>query len=183
MDRRDLLRTFGAVTALSFLPRDAESESAWPRIVAGERASNGLTHAQLRLVGAMSDAIIPRTDSPGATDVAVPAWVDLIVSEYYNDSERIPFVNGLDAIDIQAIRNEGTLFAELTKVAKDRVMDTLDRPADRTTLEARAYSRLKGLVIHGYFTSREVQQKVLKTVIMPGRFDGAAPMQITRRPS
>jgi hypothetical protein len=35
---------------------------------------------------------------------------------------------------------------------------------------------VKGLVIHGYFTSERVQRDVLKTEIMPGRFDGAADM-------
>ena len=41
---------------------------------------------------------------------------------------------------------------------------------------ARAYSRLKELVIHGYFTSERVQKEVLRTQIIPGRFDGAAPL-------
>jgi hypothetical protein len=31
--------------------------------------------------------------------------------------------------------------------------------------------------VHGYFTSERVQKEVLKTVIMPGRFDGNAPMK------
>jgi hypothetical protein len=35
---------------------------------------------------------------------------------------------------------------------------------------------LKGLIIHGYFTSEAVMKRVLHTEIMPGRFDGAAPI-------
>ena len=50
-------------------------------------------------------------------------------------------------------------------------------PDDAFTAPAvRGYSRVKGLVIHGYFTSERVQRDVLKTEIMPGRFDGAADM-------
>jgi len=30
--------------------------------------------------------------------------------------------------------------------------------------------------VHGYFTSEPVMKKVLKVEIMPGRFDGNAPM-------
>jgi hypothetical protein len=131
----------------------------------------------------MSDQIIPRTDTPGATDVGVPAWVNLIVAEYYNDTERDPFLKGLDAIDANAVRDQGTTFAELSSGAKNQVMDALDRPADRTTLEARAYSRLKGLVVHGYFTSERVQKDVLKTQIMPMRYDGAAPHVLPLRGS
>jgi hypothetical protein len=172
----------GAVTALSFLPGDAHAaEAARDRILLGETAADGLSDAQIRLVTAIADMIIPRTDTPGASDVGVPAWVNLIVTEYYNDNERTPFLTGLDAIDAQAIRDEGTRFADLSAESKDRVMKTLDTPAERGAITAQAYSRLKGLVIHGYFTSRIVQQDVLRTAVMPGRFDGAAPMQITRR--
>jgi hypothetical protein len=179
--RRDLFRSVGAVTALSFFPGDAHA--AWDRILIGHRAADGLTDTQLRLVGAIADAIIPRTDTPGATDVGVTDWVNLIVTEYYNDNERTPFLSGLDAIDTLSIQTEGTRFAELSTAAKDRMMTLLDSPADRKAPPVQAYARLKGLVVHGYFTSRTVQQDVLRTAIMPGRFDGAAPMQIKRRGS
>jgi hypothetical protein len=180
--RRDMLRVIGTATALSYIPQNAEA--AWTRLAAGEaNIAPGLSPAQLRLVAAMSDQIIPRTDTPGATDVGVPAWVNLIVAEYYNDTERDPFLKGLDAIDANAVRDQGTTFAELSSGAKNQVMDALDRPADRTTLEARAYSRLKGLVVHGYFTSERVQKDVLKTQIMPMRYDGAAPHVLPLRGS
>ena len=177
MNRRDLLKSMSAAAALAFLPGDAEA--AWDRILSGSRAADGLTPPQLRLVGSLADAIIPRTDTPGATDVGVVDWANLIVSEYYNDAERTPFVAGLDAIDAMCIQQEGTTFAELAAPAKDRIMKSLDQPADRTAITSRAYARLKGLTVHGYFTSRRVQTEVLKTSLMHSRFDGAAPMHIT----
>src|SRR3954469_18040769 len=169
MKRRDMLKAVGAA-ALSYIP--ANAESAWQRLADGYvmPPASGLTPAQITLVGALSDAIIPRTDTPGATDVGVPAWVNLIVTEYYTDAERDPFVNGLDAIDAFAIRDSGSPFGSLSPAAKDHIMAALDKPADRNAPEARAYSRLKGLVIHGYFTSERVQKEVLKTQIMPMRF-------------
>jgi hypothetical protein len=175
VDRRDLLRAMGAAAALSFVPRDAAA--AWMRVAAGPRPSNGLTDAQLALVKAMSDAIIPRTDTPGATDVGVPAWVEVIVAEYYTDAERAPFVAGLDAIDGLAKTAGAVSFAELPADTRDGIMRVLDQPADRQAPESRAYARLKGLVVHGYFTSERVQKDVLRVEIMPGRFDGAAPMR------
>ena len=48
---------------------------------------------------------------------------------------------------------------------------------------AQTYWRLKGLVVHGYFTSEQVMVDVLKTKVMPGKFEGAAPVTIKRRPS
>ena len=174
MKRRDLFRTVGAATALSFLP--GQADQAWARLLSGYRPANGLPREQRSLVSAIADAIIPRTDSPGATDVGVPDWVDLIVADYYNETERSAFLSGLQAIETRVRNERGVTFAELQPDARTEIMATLDRPADRQTPEARAYSRLKGLVIHGYFTSERVQKEVLKTEIMPGRFEGNAPM-------
>lgn len=48
--------------------------------------------------------------------------------------------------------------------------------ADRRSAAGLAWWRLKGLVLHGYFTSERVQKEVLKVQVMPGRFDGCVPM-------
>ena len=85
MERRDLLKAFGAATALALLPHEALA--AWTRVDSGQPPSSGLSDAQLALVGAIADTILPRTDTPSATDVGVPAFVDVIVSE--NSPTRI----------------------------------------------------------------------------------------------
>ena len=99
MERRDLLRALGAATALSLLPVPREAAEAWARAASGLGVADGLSEAQLALVGAVADTIIPRTDTPSATDVKVPAFVNVMVSENYSDAERTSFVAGLDAID------------------------------------------------------------------------------------
>ena len=86
MQRRELLRAFGAATALALLPHEAVA--AWARVATGLRPADGLTDAQLALVGAISDTILPRTDTPSATDVGVPAFVNVIVTENYSDADR-----------------------------------------------------------------------------------------------
>ena len=155
MERRDLLRALGAAGALALLPN--ETMAAWVRVASGARPAEGLTDAQLALVGAIADTILPRTDTPSATDVGVPAFVNVVVSENYSDEERTAFIAGLDALDATAL-------------------PAIESAADRRTEPARTYWRLKGLIIHGYFTSEPVMKRVLHTEIMPGRFDGAAPM-------
>lgn len=155
MERRDLLRALGAAGALALLPN--ETMAAWVRVASGARPAEGLTDAQLALVGAIADTILPRTDTPSATDVGVPAFVNVVVSENYSDEERTAFIAGLDALDATAL-------------------PAIEGAADRRTEPARTYWRLKGLIIHGYFTSEPVMKRVLHTEIMPGRFDGAAPM-------
>jgi glucoside 3-dehydrogenase (cytochrome c) hitch-hiker subunit len=164
MERRDALRVLGAAAAFVILPRDAAA--AWKRVSKGFRPENGLTDAQLALVGLIADTILPKTDSPSATEVGVPAFVNVIVSENYTDQERTAFLAGLDAIGAQLTASASDAFTLIQNLES----------AERRTDPARTYWRLKGLIIHGYFTSEQVQKNVLKVNIMPGRFDGAAPM-------
>ena len=81
MERRDAIRAIGTAAAIALVPADARA--VWLRVLAGQRAAAGLTVAQLALVTALGDTIIPRTDSPSASDVGVPAWIDLMVDDYY----------------------------------------------------------------------------------------------------
>lgn len=172
MQRRDLLRVLGSATAISLLKAPHDAAAAWARVVSGPRVADGLSEAQLALVGAVADIIIPRTDSPGATDVKVPAFVDVMVSENYSDTDRAAFVAGLDAIDAH-IKANGGLSVDAGHSA---AIESLEALSDRRSEPARTYWRLKDLVIYGYFTSEPVAKNVLKVEVMPGKFDGSAPM-------
>lgn len=184
MQRRDLLRAFGAATALAFVPHDAIA--AWARVASGIRPAGGLSDAHLALVGAIADTILPRTDSPSASDVNVPAFVDVVVSENYSDAERATFVAGLDTLNAWrtvAVAQEDSSgragrdsrpFAELSPGERGSVVEGVEH-LPRGEEPSRTYWRLKGLVIHGYFTSERVAKDVLHVQVMPGRFEGSAP--------
>lgn len=185
MQRRDLLRAFGAATALAFIPHDAMA--AWARVASGIRPAAGLTDAQLMLVGAIADTMLPRTDSPSATDVGVPAFIDVIVSENYSEPERTAFLAGLEALDSWTPPSASTdstparamrpsPLASLSGDERARILDAIERAPSRRPEPMRTYWRLKSLVVHGYFTSERVSKDVLHVEVMPGRFEGSAPM-------
>lgn len=176
MQRRDLLRAFGAATALALLPHDALA--AWTRVAAGSAAGGGLRDDQLALIAAIADTIFPRTDTPSASDVHVPAFVDVIVSEQFSDADREAFVAGLAAIDAQVTTATGLSFVQLASDARGAQAEAMEGAPNRRAEPARTWWRLKGLVVHGYFTSEPVMTTVLRHEIMPGAFDGAAPMPV-----
>jgi hypothetical protein len=178
MERRELLRAAGAATALSFLGAPRDAVAIWSRLARGGAILDGLSDAQLALIGAVADTILPRTDSPSATDVGVPAFVNVVVSENYTDADRAAFVAGLDAIEARAKSTAGDALAQLAPSAQASIIESIEREESRRAEPARTYWRLKGLVIHGYFTSEPVMKDVLKVEVMPGRFEGSAPMPV-----
>jgi hypothetical protein len=177
MERRDLIRAAASAAALAFIPRNAAA--LWARASTGLRPANGLSDDQLKLVGAIADTILPRTDIPSATDVGVPAFVDVIFSENLEDAERAAAVAGLDAFDAKAKTDSGAAFVDLSEEARHALLDKIE-DMSRDVEPAKTYWQLKGLVVHGYFTSEPIMKEVLKVPVMPGRFDGAVPVKIKR---
>jgi hypothetical protein len=172
MQRRDILKAFGAATALALLP-ERDALAAWARLASGEFTSAALSAEQLALIGAIADTILPRTDSPGATDVRVPAFIDVIVSENYTDNQRGAFVNALPQLEAALRGVDGTPFVAMTDEHRAVALGAVER-GNRQAQPYATYWRLKGLVIHGYFTSEPIAKQVLHYNMMPGRFDGAA---------
>ncbi len=174
MDRRALLRAAAAAAALPLLP--GRAEAAWRRVLdAAASIASPFTATQRATLDALADALLPRTGTPGALDVGTTDWIAVVVAEHDDAAGRATYLAQLDAIDALARAREGVAFAALRGDALARTMDALDRHPDRQAPAARGFARTKGLVVHGYFTSRAVQQEVLRTMVIPGRFDGAAP--------
>jgi hypothetical protein len=188
MQRRAVLRSLALAVAAGALPQDLlalgrrgadpaldadDAFDLWREVTPG--AARALSPAQLALVGAIGDVILPRTDSPSASDVGVPAFVDVIATGYYTDDERRAFLDGLDAIEALAQRASGRAFTTLPAAEREALVQRLDAAAPRTTPAERAYGRLKALVLHGWYTSERVQRDVVRTEIIPGRFVGDAP--------
>jgi hypothetical protein len=72
-----------------------------------------------------------------------------------------------------ALSTSGASFIGLKHHDLMKVMDSLDAACGSKDLTPaqRGYVQLKELIVYGYFTSKPVQQDLLKVVIVPGRFD------------
>jgi len=178
IDRRALLHAMvrGGL-ALSLLPGCAEA--AWSAVAAGVQAPRRVFSAsESSLIAIIADAILPRSDTPGATDVGVPAWIDAVVGGYFSATQRANFLAGLTAIEDFALSRPGARLAVLQGGPLSAVIADLDAAcgAKDPTPAQRGYAQLKELVIVGYFTSKPVQMDILKVVIVPGRFDPDVPI-------
>ena len=174
MNRRELLALIGTSVTASLL----QPLSATERLALGAQMHRNLgtgtaLGAQYQeMVARIADLVLPRTDTPGALDVRVPQFVDLLMTNWYSPAERTDFEAGLTALDQRA----GGFIA---KPEPDQIafLETLDGQKGPKGSAEEAFGTLKWLTVYGYFTSEQVQQEVLKTVIIPGRFDGCVPVE------
>ena len=168
MNRRDILRILGGVTAAPLLPLAAEERLALGRDLHARAQGplRTLNAQQNALVTQIAELIIPRTDTPGATDVRVTEFIDLLLTEWYDAAERDRVLAGLAALEA---RNQ----ASPSLVA---LLESLDGVRGEPASAEWTFERLKSLTVYGYFTSETVQRDVLHHQPLPGRFDGCVPI-------
>lgn len=173
MNRRELLQVVSAAATLEALsalaPRrllalgEEIHRSAMPLPAAGQPA----------LLAAVSERILPESETPGAIAVGVPAFIEVIVHHWMTDEERAQFEKGLAAIDAAANVRFETDFVNLTSDQQDTLIAEWDKAQPREPgSAAAAYGRIKDMTVYGYFTSKPVVENVLQLKRMPGRYNG-----------
>jgi hypothetical protein len=97
-----------------------------------------LTAEQAAIIVAISEAIIPETDTPGARAAQVDQFVDALLTEHVAPAERERFISGLTRLDARARRVHQKGFAELTAAQQTAMVEELDRLAFREEALAKA---------------------------------------------
>ena len=112
------------------------------------------TPAEMTSITLMSDLIIPADEqSPGAKDAAVPAFIDLIVSEASIETKN-RWRNGLAAIDQLCNKEFGHTFGTLNSEQQVAVLKLISRNEYRPRkIEELFFVAIKGLTVDGYYTS------------------------------
>ena len=162
----------GVATGSLLVPSGAFSELlAWGERVRASMPSNGgpdsgslpaatlLTPPRARAMEALSDVIIPETDTPGAAEAGVSEFVAALVDGWLDDEDRDRFLAGLDTVDPAARDRFGTDFADCTEEQRNELVGDFDAELTRRREDpdARAsryfFHDVKRFTLTAYFTS------------------------------
>jgi gluconate 2-dehydrogenase gamma chain len=189
MDRRELLTWMvatGGLTALNRLSasdlvalgRDAHATPA--RDAAGHSHGVVLDARAAAIVTAAAERIIPATDTPGATEAGVTAFVETMLSGWYAPADRDRLLDGLRELDLRAQSLYTRTFAGCNPAQQTALLATYDdvvsamRAAQDTNANAHWFAILKYLTVWGYCTSEAGMRQMLGTWPLPMRYDGNA---------
>jgi gluconate 2-dehydrogenase gamma chain len=172
-----LLTRREALTRAAFFLGAALSPSIVAGVLRAQTAPAGrryLDASQFPTVAAAAERILPKTDTPGALDVGVPAFIDLMYGEFLTGDERFLFATGVKDIEAAARARHGQPFTALAAAAQDDVLTSIAQASqgrDKTF-----FALLKELTVTGYFTSEPVGRNVLHYDPVPGRWDACIPI-------
>jgi hypothetical protein len=180
MNRRDLLRIFGATAAVPAL-----AGASGERLVAAgrrlyrrvrDRGFQLLDPHQREVVATLVELIIPTTDTPGARTAGVPEFIDLLLAEWAPDDDRARFLDGLADVDARAKAAFGTDFLGATEAQRATIVGQLDGEMqalreNQGNPHAQFFQRLKFFTVFGYCSSEVGATQVLHYEVIPGTFD------------
>jgi gluconate 2-dehydrogenase gamma chain len=144
-----------------------------------------LNDGQGAVVAEVAELMIPRTDTPGAGDVGVPAFIDLMLKDCYPKEDQERFIRGLNALDEDAKAAHGKGFMQLDpgqrmalvqKVHDAAAAEERKKDAPPAELERPFVLMMKELSMLGYFTSKVGATQVLQYVAVPGAFHACIPI-------
>lgn len=191
MNRREALRLLAAGAALPLLPHNLVAMREARAVLGAAAAPRTLNPRQFETVKTLADRILPRTDTPGATDVGAAEFIDLILTEWCSDAERDRFLSGLGDTDSRARALFGAAFIECTATQQadlltalgekmledtDAVRDVV-RPshAPRSEAPKTFYAMLRRWTLTSYYTSEAGATAELHFEIIPDHYDQCAP--------
>ena len=179
MDRREAIRRTAALLGgVMFAPTAAG-------VLGGCTARSGLdwtpeffSGPEARLVTALADIIIPETDTPGAAEAGVPAFIEEMVATAYDKAARARFMTGLEAFNEHARTAHGSDYVDLPR----EVQHAFAAEENTKAIEGGGASEtpffliIKELTVMGYFTSEVGATEHLQYEAVPGRYDGCVPL-------
>jgi gluconate 2-dehydrogenase gamma chain len=187
MQRREVLRLIATGTALQLAPGKWLAFSREVRALLAESSSlRTVTPHQDATLKALADMIIPRTDTPSATDAGVSQFIDLVLTECYDVPERTHFLDGLSDVDAQSrtlfnknftdcsTEQKGKLLTELgAKMLEGTVPSSrrlsVQRPAPPKT---NFYADFRRLALTAYYTSEPGATQALHYEVIPEQYQG-----------
>jgi len=135
------------------------------------------TEDQGILISQVTEIIIPKTDTPGASEVGVPGFIDLMMKDVYSKADQDKFQAGLKEFDEGAKSEYGDPFIELTDEQRSAYVKKVHDEAIRKGGERPFILKVKELTLVGFFTSEAGATQVLQYVAVPGEYHGCLPLE------
>ncbi|MFN7920779.1 MAG: gluconate 2-dehydrogenase subunit 3 family protein [Bryobacteraceae bacterium] len=171
--RREALKIIGAIGSTCAFPFAADELYAQHEHSASNQSAAlpakpvFFNEAEFATISRMADLIIPATDTPGALDAGVPAYIDMVVSNNKHAQQQCRA--GIAWLDSQCQKKHGKRFVDLAADQQVAILTPLCAEADKMRepppgsglkkqpkpkLGPAFFRTVKSLTADGFFTSK-----------------------------
>jgi hypothetical protein len=162
-----------------------------------------LSAGQELLIGDICETIIPKTATPGAKDLNLPAFTLKMVDDCYNKKDQQAFMTGLAQFDSMVKSKYNKSFSDLSVTDREAVLNSMEKsgkPADNQQKSIKPvsesqksldvakkkpdvppvnffYGAVKQQTIFGYTNSQYFMTKQVVYELVPGRYNAHFPVK------
>jgi hypothetical protein len=130
------------------------------------------------LLSDLVDTILPKTDSPSATEMNVHKMIDSIVGTVYQKEDKEKYQKGFQALT-NAL-NKKDSFKELDAEEKINLLNRLESSTESSLEKARkAYIDLKQQTIAYYLSTETIGKEFLNYLPIPGSYEPCISLEST----
>jgi hypothetical protein len=131
---------------------------------------------QLALVGEIAEILIPKTDTSGARDAGVPAFIDTALEALYPAADQARYKAGLSQFE-QAAASAGKRFLDQDAAARAAfVRQSLEAALAGERHPKPFILMTRELTLLGYFSSKVGITENMEYVAVPTAFHGCVPL-------
>ncbi len=189
MKRRDAIKKVALLLGGTFSAPTLMALGRWEQSMAQntEGVLFSLTDLQRQIVAEVAEMIIPKTDTAGAKDAGVPAFIEMMLKDCYFAPEHASFMKGVTALeqskflDMDAEKRTATLtkveaetknMMKAREVKQTKMGDNDDKEVMKVQVEGLPFWRLmKELTLLGYFTSEVGIKASFEYVQIPSKLE------------
>ncbi len=124
---------------------------------------------QQAIIASLSEEIIPRTETPGAIDAGVPAFIELLLKDIFLKQDALDLLADLEKFneDCKAIYHK-----DFVDCSSDQRIKYLNNVSNKKHINHDIFSKMNGLVVGAYFTSEAGMTQNLNYIPIPGKYQG-----------
>lgn len=163
MTRREIIKYTAAVTGVALAAPIASSVLVGCKESSSELVTNDILHffsrEEFTLVSKIVDVILPKTDSPSATEVGVDYMIDSMVGQVYDTKAKKSYRTKFD-----------TLKTKLDAIDDNNLAGTLEQILHSNN--AGILIELKQQTVAYYLTTEEISKNHLNYLPIPGEYEG-----------
>jgi len=131
---------------------------------------------QADIVSAIADVLIPKTDTSGALDAGVPAFIDSIMADVYPKDAQERFSAGIDAFETAAGAGGKTFLDQEVPQRAATVQKAIDAALAGEHKDKPFILVARELTLLGFYTSRVGITENMEYVPVPTVYHGCVPL-------
>ena len=180
MDRRELLKMVALLTGgvviggEVFLTGCKNSDTT-------AAATGAFSKDDISYLDEVAETILPKTNTPGAKEAEVGAFMTVMVNDCYTEADQKIFHEGMKKLDEASNKLNSAGFIKSTPEQRKALLVNLDKEAKEYSKNKKPddpnhyFSMMKQLTLLGFFTSKPGATQALRYVAVPGKYEGCIP--------